>query len=189
MALSAARRPATERKFGNQLRSTARFTLAPSLHGDDVLFTSEAGTLSWLNAADGKQRLPNFQIDAPLRCTPTINAVGVMLSGCDSLLHVINAAGRHRDAHRKDRRSDRLYGRDRGERVYFGTEGGTFSRLMRARILRRAQQRSESRSRALPTDSHRRRRYRRYRCLWLARQSGLWPQSGKWRREVETADA
>jgi outer membrane protein assembly factor BamB len=98
----------------------------PTVHGEDVLFTSEAGTLSWLNAADGKQRLPNFQIDAPLRCTPTINAGRVMLSGCDSLLHVINAADGTETHTVKIDGPTGSTAAMRGERVYFGTESGTF---------------------------------------------------------------
>jgi outer membrane protein assembly factor BamB len=98
----------------------------PSVHGEDVLVTSEAGTLSWLNVADGKQRLPNFQIDAPLRCTPTISAGRVMLSGCDSLLHVINAAdGKEKHTVKIDGPTGSTAAM-RGERVYFGTESGTF---------------------------------------------------------------
>ena len=50
----------------------------------------KSGTLSCLNAADGKERWQPFSIDAPLRCSPTIAAGRVMLSGCDSLLHIIN---------------------------------------------------------------------------------------------------
>jgi outer membrane protein assembly factor BamB len=98
----------------------------PTPYGEDILVTSEAGTLSWLNAADGQQRLPQFKIEAPLRCTPTISAGRVMLSGCDSLLHVINAAdGKETSTVEIDGPSGSTAAM-RGERVYFGTEGGTF---------------------------------------------------------------
>jgi outer membrane protein assembly factor BamB len=98
----------------------------PTPHAGDLLVTSEAGTLTWLNASDGKPRLPPFKIDAPLRCTPTINSGRVMLSGCDSLLHVINAAD-GTEVHTIE--IDGPTGSTaamRGQRVYFGTEGGTF---------------------------------------------------------------
>ncbi|HEX2475811.1 MAG TPA: PQQ-binding-like beta-propeller repeat protein [Lacipirellulaceae bacterium] len=98
----------------------------PTPYGEDILVTSEAGTLSWLNAADGKQRLPQFKIEAPLRCTPTISAGHVMLSGCDSLLHVVNAAdGKETNTVEIDGPTGSTAAM-RGERVYFGTEGGTF---------------------------------------------------------------
>jgi outer membrane protein assembly factor BamB len=98
----------------------------PTPYGDDILVTSEAGTLSWLKATDGKPRLPNFQIDAPLRCTPTINDGRVMLSGCDSLLHIIDAADGQETHTVKIDGPTGSTAAMAGERVYFGTEGGTF---------------------------------------------------------------
>jgi outer membrane protein assembly factor BamB len=98
----------------------------PTPNGEDILVTSEAGTLSWLNAADGKPRLPNFEIDAPLRCTPTISAGRVMLSGCDSLLHVINASDGTETHTAKIDGPTGSTAAMAGERVYFGTESGTF---------------------------------------------------------------
>jgi outer membrane protein assembly factor BamB len=115
---------------GNQIWEAApldgEIYAGPTPYGEDILVTSEAGTLSWINAADGKQRLPQFKIEAPLRCTPTISAGHVMLSGCDSLLHVINAAdGKETSTFEIDGPSGSTAAM-RGERVYFGTEGGTF---------------------------------------------------------------
>jgi outer membrane protein assembly factor BamB len=98
----------------------------PTPHGDDVLVTSESGTLACLNAADGKERWKPFQIDAPLRCSPTISAGHVMLAGCDSLLHIINVSDGSQK-HTVD--IDGPTGSTPamlGERVFFGTEGGTF---------------------------------------------------------------
>jgi len=45
----------------------------PMAHGEDVLVTCEAGSLTCFDTADGKKRW-NFKIEAPLRCTPTIAA-------------------------------------------------------------------------------------------------------------------
>ena len=98
----------------------------PTPNCDDVLVTSEFGTLVCLNAADGKERWKPFQIDAPLRCSPTISAGHVMLAGCDSLLHIINASdGSQTHTVEIDGPTGSTPAM-RGERVYFGTEGGTF---------------------------------------------------------------
>jgi outer membrane protein assembly factor BamB len=98
----------------------------PTPHGDDVLITSEIGTLVCLNAADGKERWKPFRIDAPLRCSPTISAGRVMLAGCDSLLHIINASdGTQTHTVEIDGPTGSTPAM-LGERVYFGTEGGTF---------------------------------------------------------------
>ena len=98
----------------------------PVLHGENLLVTSESGTLSCLSAEDGHEVWPPFKIDAPLRCSPTISAGRVMLAGCDSLLHVINTAD-GKEIHTVE--IDGPTGATpaiRNERVYFGTEGGTF---------------------------------------------------------------
>ena len=97
----------------------------PTPHGDDLLVTCEAGTLTWLNAADGKPR-QEFRIEAPLRCTPTISAGRVMLSGCDSLLHIIDVQTAKEIATAKIDAPTGATAAMRGDRVYFGTEGGTF---------------------------------------------------------------
>jgi outer membrane protein assembly factor BamB len=98
----------------------------PTLHGEDVLITSEIGSLVCLNKEDGKERWAPFRIDAPLRCSPTIAAGHVMLAGCDSLLHIINAAdGTQTHTIEIDGPTGSTPA-VLGERVFFGTEGGTF---------------------------------------------------------------
>jgi outer membrane protein assembly factor BamB len=97
----------------------------PTPHGDDVLVTSESGTLACLNAADGKERWKPFHIDAPLRCTPTISAGHVMLAGCDSLLHMINAADGSQPHTVEIDGPTGSTPAMRNDRVFFGTEGGT----------------------------------------------------------------
>ena len=52
----------------------------PSVHGDDVLFTCEAGALTCFNKQDGTERW-QFRIEAPLRCTPTISGGRAALAG------------------------------------------------------------------------------------------------------------
>jgi outer membrane protein assembly factor BamB len=97
----------------------------PTVNGDDVLFTCEAGTLTCHNKNDGKERW-QFHIEAPLRCTPTIAAGYAALAGCDSHLHMINVSD-GKETHSIE--IDAPTGSTptmRDERVYFGTEGGTF---------------------------------------------------------------
>jgi outer membrane protein assembly factor BamB len=97
----------------------------PTPNGDYVLFTCEAGTLSWLNKKDGKSH-NTFHIEAPLRCTPTIAAGRVLLAGCDSRLHIIDVeSGKETDSVEIDAPTGSTAAM-RDERAYFGTEGGTF---------------------------------------------------------------
>jgi outer membrane protein assembly factor BamB len=97
----------------------------PSPVDDMVLFTSEAGTLTSFDAASGEERW-KFQIDAPLRCSPTSMDATVMLAGCDSLLHGVNIAnGKELFTVEIDGPTGATPAM-RGNRVYFGTEGGTF---------------------------------------------------------------
>jgi outer membrane protein assembly factor BamB len=97
----------------------------PSLNGEDVLFTSEAGTLSCRNKHDGKERW-QFHIEAPLRCTPTISGGRVVLAGCDSLLHLIDVADGKEIATVEIDGPTGATPAMRDERAYFGTESGTF---------------------------------------------------------------
>ena len=97
----------------------------PTPHGDAVLVTSELGTLTCLRTEDGHQRW-QFCIDAPLRCSPSLAAGRVMLAGCDSLLHVINAADGKETATVQIDGPTGSTPAMRDQRVYFGTEGGTF---------------------------------------------------------------
>lgn len=98
----------------------------PTPHGEDVLFTCEAGMLACFNAADGRPRWQPFHIDAPLRCSPTIANGRLMLAGCDSLLHVIDAQNGKEIATVKIDGPTGATAAMRDDRVYFGTEGGTF---------------------------------------------------------------
>jgi outer membrane protein assembly factor BamB len=97
----------------------------PTPNADYVLFTCEAGTLTWLNKKDGKPH-NTFHIEAPLRCTPTIAAGRVVLAGCDSRLHIIDVeSGKEIDSVEIDAPTGSTAAM-RDERAYFGTEGGTF---------------------------------------------------------------
>ena len=97
----------------------------PTPNGDYVLFTCEAGTLTWLNKKDGQPH-NKFRIEAPLRCTPTIAAGRVVLAGCDSRLHIIDAdSGKEVDSVEIDAPTGSTAAMRNG-RAYFGTEGGTF---------------------------------------------------------------
>ena len=97
----------------------------PTPNGNDILFTCEAGTLTCHSKKDGKIRWV-FHIEAPLRCTPTISAGRVVLAGCDARLHVIDVAnGKETDGVDIDGPTGSTPAMH-DERVYFGTEGGTF---------------------------------------------------------------
>ena len=97
----------------------------PTPNGDDILFTCEAGTLACLNEKDGQTKW-TFHIEAPLRCTPTISNGRVVLAGCDSRLHLINVAdGKETDSVEIDGPTGSTPAM-RDQRVFFGTEGGTF---------------------------------------------------------------
>jgi outer membrane protein assembly factor BamB len=97
----------------------------PTPNADDVLFTCEAGTLTSLRSKDGKSQW-TFRIEAPLRCTPTISGGRAVLAGCDSRLHIINVAdGKEINSVEIDSPTGSTPAM-RDERVYFGTEGGTF---------------------------------------------------------------
>jgi outer membrane protein assembly factor BamB len=97
----------------------------PTLNGDDVLFTCEGGTLSCRNKQDGNERW-QFHIEAPLRCTPTISAGRAALAGCDSRLYIVDVAdGKEIGAVDIDAPTGSTPAM-KNDRVYFGTEGGTF---------------------------------------------------------------
>lgn len=97
----------------------------PTINGDDVLFTSEAGVLSARTKQNGAERWA-FRIDAPLRCTPTIAGGRAALAGCDSRLHVIDVStGKETGSVEIDGPTGSTPAM-RGEHVFFGTETGTF---------------------------------------------------------------
>ncbi len=97
----------------------------PTPDGDNILFTCEAGTLTCLAKKDGKPQW-TFRIEAPLRCTPTISGGRAMLAGCDSRLHLIDVTnGKEVDSVPIDGPTGSTPAMH-NERVYFGTEGGTF---------------------------------------------------------------
>jgi outer membrane protein assembly factor BamB len=90
-----------------------------------LLVTCEAGSLTCYDKATGEKRW-DFKIEAPLRCTPTIAAGQILLAGCDSQLHLIDAAtGKETTKIAIDAPTGATAAYLDG-RVYFGTEGGTF---------------------------------------------------------------
>ena len=97
----------------------------PTTRGDDVLVTCEAGSLTFFDKATGEKRW-DFKIEAPLRCTPTIAAGQILLAGCDSQLHLIDAAtGKETNKIAIDAPTGATAAFHK-DRVYFGTEGGSF---------------------------------------------------------------
>jgi outer membrane protein assembly factor BamB len=98
----------------------------PILHEGKILVTCEAGTLSCFDAVTGDKKWDDFKIDAPLRCSPTIANGRVMLAGCDSLLHAINVSDGSEAFTVPIDGPTGATAAMRDDRVYFGTEGGTF---------------------------------------------------------------
>ncbi|HEX5471715.1 MAG TPA: PQQ-binding-like beta-propeller repeat protein, partial [Lacipirellulaceae bacterium] len=97
----------------------------PTPDGDSILFTCEAGTLTCLAKNNGKPRW-TFRIEAPLRCTPTISGGRAMLAGCDSRLHLIDVTNGQEVGSVPIDGPTGSTPAMQNDRVYFGTEGGTF---------------------------------------------------------------
>jgi outer membrane protein assembly factor BamB len=98
----------------------------PTPYQGNLLVTSEAGSLSCLSMVDGHDVWKPFKIEAPLRCTPSIAAGRVLLAGCDSLLHFINIDDGTETGTVEIDAPTGATPAVHGERVFFGTEGGTF---------------------------------------------------------------
>jgi outer membrane protein assembly factor BamB len=98
----------------------------PTLVDGTLLVTTEAGKLYCLDIQDGGERWPPFSIEAPLRCSPTVISQQVVLAGCDAKLHFIDITnGREVATAEIDGPTGATAAMDIN-RVYFGTEGGTF---------------------------------------------------------------
>jgi outer membrane protein assembly factor BamB len=98
----------------------------PTLVDDNLLVTTEGGKLYSLDVKDGQERWQPFSIEAPLRCSPTVSSGNVMLAGCDAKLHFIDiATGKEVGTTQIDGPTGSTAAIS-GDRIYFGTEGGTF---------------------------------------------------------------
>jgi outer membrane protein assembly factor BamB len=97
----------------------------PTVRDDNLLVTCEAGSLACYDKATGEKRW-DFKIEAPLRCTPTIASGQILLAGCDSQLHFIDATtGKETNKIAIDAPTGATAAVFK-DHVYFGTEGGTF---------------------------------------------------------------
>ncbi len=97
----------------------------PLVDDDNLLVTCEAGSLTCYDKMTGEKRW-DFKIEAPLRCTPTIAAGQILLAGCDSKLHLIDAkTGKETTQIAIDAPTGATAAFHK-DRVFFGTEGGTF---------------------------------------------------------------
>ena len=104
-------------------------TMLSTADGHRVLVGSQDASLSCLNLADGKP-VWKHSIADQIRCSPVVarTAAGdrVFIAGCDGKLHVIDAAtGEERAAVPIDGPTGTTPAA-LGDRVFFGTEGGTF---------------------------------------------------------------
>lgn len=104
-------------------------TLLPTAAGVRVLVGSQDTSLSCLNLADGKP-LWKHSIADQIRCSPVVarTAAGdrVLIAGCDGKLHVIDAATGAEQAAVPIDGPTGTTPAARGDRVFFGTEGGGF---------------------------------------------------------------
>lgn len=93
---------------------------------DDLLLVpTEAGKLFALDVKSGAERWA-FEIEAPLRCTPTIVNGHALLAGCDGKLHAIEAStGKSVGSCDLSDPTGNTAAVVDGV-AYFGTEGGTF---------------------------------------------------------------
>lgn len=92
---------------------------------DVVLIPTEAGKLYAIDAESGESRW-TFEIEAPLRCTPTVVAGHALLGGCDGKLHAVDiATGEATGSCEIGDPTGNTAAVMNGV-AYFGTEGGTF---------------------------------------------------------------
>jgi len=78
-----------------------------------------------LDAATGTKKW-DFKIEAPLRCTPTIAAGQILLAGCDSKLHLIDAKTGTETTQIAIDAPTGATAAFHKDHLFFGTEGGTF---------------------------------------------------------------
>jgi len=104
-------------------------TILPTAADTRVLVGSQDATLSCLNLADGRL-LWKHAIADQIRCAPVVarTAAGdrVFIAGCDGKLHVIDAATGTETAAVPIDGPTGTTPAVRGDRVFFGTEGGAF---------------------------------------------------------------
>ena len=97
--------------------------------GPRVLIGSQDASLSCLSLADGKP-LWKHSIADQIRCSPTVARTAdgdrVFLAGCDGKLHVIDAANGAEVASVSIDGPTGTTPAASGDRVFFGTEGGSF---------------------------------------------------------------
>ena len=116
-----------------------------------VLVGSQDASLSALNLADGSL-LWKHSIADQIRCSPTVahTAAGdrVFLAGCDGKLHVIDATSGAEQAAVPIDGPTGTTPAAAGDRVFFGTEGGTFFAIdfLKAEIAWRAQAATQGQS-------------------------------------------
>jgi outer membrane protein assembly factor BamB len=104
-------------------------TILPAAGGGRVLVGSQDASLSCLELADGKP-VWKHSIADQIRCGPTVARTDagdrVFIAGCDGKLHVIDAATGDELAAVAIDGPTGTTPAARGERVFFGTEGGAF---------------------------------------------------------------
>ena len=139
-AISTASSAASPRPTATKLwtaRLEGEVYAGPTSHGDDVLFTCEAGTLTCLNKQRWQRTLARFASKRRFAARRRSSAAASMLAGCDSKLHLIDVAnGKEIETVDIDGPTGSTPAM-RDDRVYFGTEGGTFFAIDVRRRARR----------------------------------------------------
>ncbi len=115
---------ATGEKLWN-FQAEAEIDGAANFHEDTVLVGSQDATLYCLDAASGELRWKHT-IEDQIRCAPTIVEGRVFLAGCDGRLHILDVSDGKKIADVPIKAPTGSTPAALGERVFFGTEGGTF---------------------------------------------------------------
>ena len=103
----------------------AEIDSSANFYKDRVIVGSQDATLYCLSRSDGKL-VWKFSIADQIRCSPTIVENRAFVAGCDSKLHVVDLDEGKELASVEIEAPTGVTPAVRGERVYFGTEAGTF---------------------------------------------------------------
>ncbi len=96
-----------------------------NFHGDRVLVGSQDGRLYCLDALSGELHW-SYESDDQIRCFPSVAEANVFLAGCDGRLHVVDVERGERIAEVDLEGPTGSTAAVRGERLFVGTEAGTF---------------------------------------------------------------
>ena len=108
-----------------QFQAESELYAGPIVYEDLLLITTESGGCLALDKTTGEEKWA-FRIEAPLRCAPSIFQGHVMLSGCDSKLHVVNIANGESAGSTELGSQTGCTAAIQNKKAFFGTEEGRF---------------------------------------------------------------